>query len=201
MGHASSAPVTFCPCLASRSAFHNPAAGWDTTGMVNSFVPGSAVRVRKLRPDGSEKLAWDGDVLHVGRSGLVVRAEFTLPWVDLGCVTFRRGDVFVEFYRWRRPYTIAQVFSAEGTLKGWYYDVCMPPQRSAPGELSYVDLDLDLWYGADGTITLLDEQEFAERRAAGSFTLAQVAAAERGWRRLQALAARDLLPSAEGIRP
>ena len=168
--------------------------------MTNAFAPGSAVHVRKLRPDGSEKLAWDGVVLRADRSGVVVRAAFALPHVDLGCVTFRRGDVFVEFYCWRRPYTVAQVWTADGTLKGWYCDVCLPPRRGAPGELSYVDLELDLWRGADGSVALLDEQEFAERRDAGGFTPAQLTAAARGWRRLQALAARNRMPSVEQVR-
>src|SRR3712207_1607329 len=90
-----------------RSAFHVPAAGWDTDGMATSFLPGSSVHVRKLRPDGSEKLAWDGVVLRADRAGVVVRAVFTLPVVDLGCTSFQQGDVFVEFYVWRRPYTVA----------------------------------------------------------------------------------------------
>ncbi len=107
--------------------------------MATLFVPGSPIHIRKLRPDGSEKLAWDGVVLHAERSGVIVRAEFTLPRVELGCATFLRGDVFVELYRWRRPYTVAQVSAADGALKGWYCDVCMPPRRSAPGELLYVD--------------------------------------------------------------
>jgi protein associated with RNAse G/E len=162
--------------------------------MANSFAPGSTIHVRKLRPDGGEKLAWDGVVLHADRSGVVVRAEFTLPLIDLGCTTFRRGDVFVEFYYWRRPYTIAQVSTADGTLKGWYCDVCLPPRQGTPGDLSYVDLDLDLWCGADGAIVLLDEQEFAERRAAGGFAPEQVAVAERGWRQSQALAEQRRLP-------
>jgi len=168
--------------------------------MATSFLPGSSVHVRKLRPDGSEKLAWDGVVLRADRAGVVVRAVFTLPVVDLGCTSFQQGDVFVEFYVWRRPSTVAQVFAADGTLKGWYGDVCLPPRRSAPGELSYVDLDLDLWCGADGSIVLLDEQEFAAHRAAGEYTPAQLAAAARGWQQLQALATRRLLPSVDHVR-
>jgi len=156
-------------------------------------VPGSAIRVRKRRPDGSERFAWDGVALRADQSGIVVHAEFGLPQVELGCTTFRRGDVFVEFYSWHRWYTVAQVFEADGTFKGWYCDVCMPPRWDAPGELSYVDLALDLWQGADGTIVLLDEQEFTEYRATGVFTEAQVEGAERGWAELRALAEREQL--------
>ncbi len=157
-------------------------------------LPGSAVRVHKLDPDGSERFGWCGEVLGVKQSGLVVRAEFTQQQVDLGCTTFRRGDVFIEFYFWGRCYTVAQVFTAEGTLKGWYCDVCMPPRLDAPGELSYVDLALDLWRDAEGTLVLLDEQEFAEHAAAGVFTAAQVESAQRGWAELRAVAERGVLP-------
>lgn len=159
-----------------------------------ALLPGSAVRVHKLRPDGSERYAWTGVVLDADQSGVAVRAQFSLPPVDLGYATFRRGDVFVEFYFWGHWYTVAQLFTADGALKGWYCDVCMPPRWDAPGELSYVDLALDLWHGADGTIVLLDEQEFAEYRATGAFTPAQVEGAERGWAELRALAERGQLP-------
>ncbi len=81
---------------------HEPrtTASTGATPSVVSLLPGSTVRVRKLRPDGSEKLAWTGVVLDVGQPGLVVRSEFGLPHVDLGCATFRRGDVFVKYYLW-----------------------------------------------------------------------------------------------------
>lgn len=160
----------------------------------SALVPGDAVRVRKLRPDGSERFAWSGVALRADRSGVVVRAAFARPQLELGYTTFRTGDVFVEFYRWDRWYAVAQLFAADGALKGWYCDVCAPPRWDAPGELSYVDLALDLWCGADGAITLLDEREFAEYRAAGVFTPAQVEGAERGWAELRALAGRGRLP-------
>ena len=171
-----------------------------------ALVPGDVVHVRKLRADGSEKLAWRGTVLRADRSGIVVRSHFALPCVELGCVTLRRGDVWVEFYAWGRWHTVAQVSTADGALKGWYGDVCMPPRWHPPGArdaaappeaaggLSYVDLELDLWRGADGALTLLDEKEYAQRRAAGQFTPAQVRGAERGWAELRALAERGLLP-------
>ena len=159
-----------------------------------AIMPGSPVRIRKRRPDGTERLGWDGVVLRADPAGVVVRAEFALPLVELGWTTFRPGDVFVEFYFWDRWYTVAQVSAADGTLNGWYGDVCMPPRWDAPRELSYVDLALDLWHDADGTTTLLDEQEFAEQCAAGRFTPAQIAGAERGWAELRALAERGQLP-------
>src|SRR5262245_50442772 len=153
-------------------------------------TPGDRVRVHKLRPDGSEKFAWDGVVLRVDADGIVLRSAFNVPLVDLGCVTLREGDIFIEFYRWGDCFTVAQVSAPDGTLKGWYCDVCTPAHWTASGQLAYADLFLDLWRDADGTITLLDEEEFAAHRAAGALTPAQLEAAERGWAALRALAER-----------
>ena len=56
--------------------------------------------MRKLRPDGSQAFAWDGEVLRCDAERIVLRAQFNVDLVDLGFTTFRRGDEFVEFYYW-----------------------------------------------------------------------------------------------------
>jgi len=87
---------------------------------------------------------------------------------DLGFVRFEPGDVFTEHY-WRdRWYSIKEVRSADGDLKGWYCDVARPV-RMAEGSLVSEDLDLDLWVSADGrTILRLDEEDFASSGLAES---------------------------------
>jgi protein associated with RNAse G/E len=119
---------------------------------------GSAVHVRKLRPDGSQAFAWDGVVLRCDESGIVLRAQFNVDLVDLGFTTFRRGDEFIEFYYWDRWYNVFQVSSPDGTLKGWYANVGLPAELRA-AELVYVDLALDVWANPDGTFVVLDEDE------------------------------------------
>ena len=136
---------------------------------------GSPVHVRKLKPDGALDFAW---------SGVVLRAEFNVDLVERGWATFRRGDVFVEFYYFdplspggnagpsgaaddARPdnlptrfYNVFQISSADGTLKGWYCNLGLPAQLDTESrELSYVDLALDLWANPDGTFVVLDEDE------------------------------------------
>src|SRR5438270_5356576 len=59
---------------------------------------GSPVHVRKLKPDGALDFAWSGVVLGCDEQGIVLRAEFNVDLVERGWATFRRGDVFVEFY-------------------------------------------------------------------------------------------------------
>jgi len=64
------------------------------------LLPGSSIHVRKLRPDRSQAFAWDGQVLQCDATGIVLRATFNVPVVELGFTTFRQGDEFIEFYYW-----------------------------------------------------------------------------------------------------
>jgi protein associated with RNAse G/E len=118
----------------------------------------SAIHVRKLRPDGSEVFSWNGQVLRCDADGIVLRAEFNVDVVELGFTTFRRGDVFIEFYWWGRPYNVFQISTPAGELKGGYANLGLPAELG-DGELCYVDLALDVWARPDGTYAVLDEDE------------------------------------------
>jgi hypothetical protein len=150
------------------------------------LAPGSAVHVRKLRPDGSQAFAWDGTVLRCDASGIVLRAPFNVEVVELGFTTFRRGDVFIEFYYWDRWYNVFQISAPDGTLKGWYANVGLPAElHSEQGELTYVDLALDVWAEPNGDYVVLDQDEFDALLIAYPEV---VAAAERGRETLLELA-------------
>jgi protein associated with RNAse G/E len=152
----------------------------------------SAIRVRKLRPDGTEVFAWEGVVLRCDDSGIVLRALFNVDQVELGFTTFRRGDVFVEFYYWDRWFNVFQVSQPDGTLKGWYANLGKPAElEAALGELRYVDLELDVWSDPGGALTILDEVEFTELLAARPDL---AAGAEQGRVDLFALATTGQLP-------
>ncbi len=154
---------------------------------------GNAVHVRKLRPDGSAVFAWDGEVLRCDQEGIVLRAEFNVDVVELGFTTFRRGDVFIEFYYWQRYYNVFQISSPDGELKGWYANLGLPAELdSERGDLSYVDLGLDVWAGPDGDYLVLDEDDL-EALLAQRPDLTQ--AAGRGRAELLALAASGQLPT------
>jgi protein associated with RNAse G/E len=119
--------------------------------------------VRKLRPDGSEAYSWDGSVLRCDERGIVLQAEFNVPVRELGYVTLRRGDIFVEFYYWDRWFNVFQVSQPDGVLKGWYANLGRPAELdSVTGVLSYVDLALDVWANPDNSHVVLDEDELAE---------------------------------------
>ena len=127
------------------------------------LAPGSPVHVRKLRPDRSEAFSWHGSVLRCDEEGIVLQAEFNVPVRELGYVTLRQGDVFVEFYYWERWFNVFQVSEPDGRLKGWYANLGRPAELdAATGVLSYVDLALDIWANPDHSHVVLDEDELAE---------------------------------------
>ena len=123
----------------------------------------SPVHVRKLKPDGKLDYAWDGVVLRCDASGIVLRAEFNVDLVEREFATFRRGDVFHEFYYWDRPFNVFQISGADGSLKGWYCNLGMPAQLDPESNvLSYIDLALDIWANPDGSFVVLDEDELED---------------------------------------
>jgi len=127
------------------------------------LAAGSPVHVRKLKPGGKLDYAWDGAVLRCDDSGVVVRAEFNVEIVEREWATFRRGDIFVEFYYFDRWFNVFQISAPDGTLKGWYANVGLPAELDpATGQMHYVDLALDVWTRPDGEFVVLDQEEFDE---------------------------------------
>jgi protein associated with RNAse G/E len=104
--------------------------------------------------------SWEGVVMRCDASGIVLRAEFNVDIVERDFATFRRGDVFLEFYFFDRPYNVFQISAPDGTLKGWYGNVGLPAElKPESGELEYVDLALDIWANPDGSFVVLDEED------------------------------------------
>jgi protein associated with RNAse G/E len=163
------------------------------------LAAGTPVHVRKLKPGGALDYAWDGVVLRCDASGIVLRAEFNVDLVERDFATFRRGDVFIEFYYWNRSYNVFQVSTPDGTLKGWYANVGLPAELTEqPDELQYVDLALDVWAEPGGEFVVLDQDEFDELLAKHP-DLAETA--ERGRAGLLALASEGRLPRWDAEAP
>lgn len=119
-----------------------------------------SVEVRLVKA-GATKIRYPAELIADDGTRVTVRA----PWAgagmrDFGFVRFEQGDVFTEHY-WRdRWFSVKEVRTGDGTLKGWYCDITRPAVL-AGGELVVEDLDLDLWVSAEGSSVLrLDEDEF-----------------------------------------
>ncbi len=68
------------------------------------------------------------------------------------------------------------MFVAAPAEREVYCDICLPARRTAPDEITVVDLDLDLSrFRAAGRVDLEDEEEFAENAERYGYPLAVVA--------------------------
>jgi predicted RNA-binding protein associated with RNAse of E/G family len=81
----------------------------------------------------------------------------------------------------RNKSNIFEIRASDGLLKGWYCNVTRPA-RITRDEIAAEDLALDLWVEPDGTVQVLDEDEFArlelppEEREAAREALGQLGA-------------------------
>ncbi len=116
--------------------------------------------IRKLDYRGIEKFLYSGDVLSRDDHSVVIRATWTRPTVNLGFVIFERGDIFRETFYNDRWHNIFEVFTPAGDRKGWYADITRPA-RFTEDQLEWEDLLLDIWMSPDGSMQVLDEDEFA----------------------------------------
>ena len=117
--------------------------------------------VRKLDHEGREVFRYEGQVLRRGGNYVCLRAVFQFDDVEMGCVTFERGDVFTEWFYSDRWYNVFRIEDgAGGALKGWYCNVTRPAVIG-DGVVSADDLALDVFVAPDGAAELLDEDEFA----------------------------------------
>jgi predicted RNA-binding protein associated with RNAse of E/G family len=120
----------------------------------------SEITVHKCNHLGEVVLSYEGQVMDSGTGWVCLQAPFSRPDVDLGYVVMRQGDLFTEWYyadRWYNIFQIADVDSAQ--LKGWYCNVTRPAQIT-DDTVSAEDLQLDVFVSPDGTLILLDEDEF-----------------------------------------
>lgn len=119
------------------------------------------ITVYKLDDSGREVWQYPATVLARYDNAIRLEAPFNRDDMDLGYATFERGDRFVETFFSDRWYNIFAIYGRRnGTLKGWYCNICRPAEITASA-VSCEDLALDLWVDPDGRCLVLDEEEFA----------------------------------------
>ncbi len=121
----------------------------------------STVTIEKRNHRGELVYEYQGEVVGQGENWVCLRAVFNPLESNLGFVVFRRGDVFVEWFYRDQWYNIFQVHEGDTpTLKGWYCNITRPASISDQ-TIHSDDLELDVFVTPNGTIILLDEDEFA----------------------------------------
>lgn len=125
------------------------------------------VTVRKYTHQGQYVTSWVGEVVRRTAEHVLLRATWTRPSTAVADLVFEPGDIFLEYYYPKQPYSVWEVRGgATDTLKGWYCNVGLPLDTG--GDVFEVrDLLLDVLVYPDGRYTVLDEDEFAVARASG----------------------------------
>lgn len=122
----------------------------------------SNITIEKRNHSGEQVWQYEGEVLERGDTWICLRAIFDRPESSLGFVTFRQGDVFIEWFFTDRWYNIFQVHDGDSTrIKGWYCNITRPAVISDT-HLRADDLELDVFVFPNGTVALLDEKEFSD---------------------------------------
>jgi len=145
------------------------------------------IRVLKLDLSGAVVWSYAGNVRSRRPHRLTLEAAFDIDSVPVADVVLRRGDRFLETYYDYRMYNVFRVFDgAQGSLKGWYCNICRPAVLEAD-TVAWVDLALDLWVGPQGGQFVLDRDEFEDlalSRDERAQALAALAGLKRSFRRL-----------------
>ncbi|MGD2143828.1 MAG: DUF402 domain-containing protein [Anaerolineae bacterium] len=92
---------------------------------------------------------------------IILRTSWDRQATDLGFVVLEPGDRWKEYFFADRWYNIFEIRASGGPLKGWYCNIARAA-RIESGEVTAEDLALDLWVEPDGTMQVLDEDEFAQ---------------------------------------
>lgn len=118
------------------------------------------ITVQKKNLAGEVTWQYEGVVLRREPNLVVLEALFNRPDMPFMDVVFKQNDRFVETFYNDRWYNIFEVHDRDnGKIKGWYCNIGKPAVIE-DDVISYVDLALDLWVSANGTQTVLDEDEF-----------------------------------------
>lgn len=125
-------------------------------------MTGEPITVIKNDHTGEEVWRYEGRVLERDSTAVVLEARFDRDEVDLGYVTIRRGDRFVEHFYTDRWYNVFAVHDVDDDqLKGFYCNITRPAIL-ADGSVRADDLALDVFVFPDGRTLVTDEEEYAE---------------------------------------
>lgn len=121
------------------------------------------ITIQLQKPYKNTEVIFDTELLNATETHCYVKATWRRPRLDLGYIVFETDDIFFEYYYTDRWYSIFEIRTAAGMLKGWYGNISHPAHFTANSIISE-DLDLDLFISADrATILRLDIDEFEQR--------------------------------------
>ena len=155
------------------------------------------VIIHLKKPYKNTEVVFDTELLNATETYRYVKAIWGRPRLDLGYIVFETDDRFFEYYYTDRWYSIFEIRTVTGMLKGWYGNISRPAHFTSDSIISE-DLDLDLFVSADrDRIMRLDIDEFEQRGLATADPDAY-AAAYAALDELEAMARAGLYPFDQG---
>jgi uncharacterized protein len=119
------------------------------------------ITVHKRNAAGEITWSYTGRILARGDDFVRLEARFNRQDTPFQGIVIKHNDRFVETFFTDHWYNIFEMHDRDDDqIKGWYCNVGKPVVWDAPDSISYIDLALDLWVAADGSQTVLDEDEF-----------------------------------------
>lgn len=119
------------------------------------------MRVHKCNHRGERKYSYAGDLEMRDASKIVIKAPWTFDEMALAFSTFSPGDIFTETFYFDHWHNVFEIVDKDAQLKGWYGNITRPTRLNGD-DLEWDDLALDAWMSADGSLLVLDEDEFEE---------------------------------------
>ena len=133
------------------------------------------VRTLKRKFDGSEKPAWDGDLVEATGDWLAVFYEWPPPWKGMPDET----RFAIRYFGTTAPLSILVAFDERGSGLGYQCDAGLPATLEGR-TLAFVDLELDVIAEPDLSYFVRDEDEFQANRERWGYPDDVVAAAWEG---------------------
>lgn len=117
------------------------------------------ITVRVLKHDGAEHRRWNASLSHQDGDLIVLAAEFDVDVTHEVLGRVKQHTRTVEYYWLHRWYNVFRFLQNDGSTRLWYCNVNTPPNLYE-GELTYIDLDIDIVVQPDFSYQVLDREEF-----------------------------------------
>ncbi|MDH3492593.1 MAG: DUF402 domain-containing protein [Acidobacteriota bacterium] len=117
------------------------------------------ITINSRKYDGSIKRSWTAELLSTTGDELLFRGVFEddVSHPNLGKIL--RGTISYEYYWLSRWFNVFRFHEPDGAFRNFYCNINMPPAFSN-GILDFVDLDIDILFNKDGSLEVLDRDEF-----------------------------------------
>ena len=117
------------------------------------------ITVRVLKHDGVEYRRWNASLSRQDGDLIVLDAEFDVDVNHEVLGQVKQHTRTVEYYWLGRWFNVFRFLEDDGSTRLWYCNVNTPLELKE-GELTYVDLDIDILVQPDFSYQVLDRDEF-----------------------------------------